>query len=197
MSLYWYPVVCCRPNGVITTTTLQSQAFLRNIHYHSKTGRFLVCWKPVFRSFFQNALISRPYKILTWNQFQLATNILNFHNMKRASIFLQPFSFFCNSKTGLNFTRIFDDFEISWFRLIKLSMVWYSFTIGNTKLLSFWLWPTLVNIYIWLWNWQRVSLEILLYDMKGLLFFKSSHCEIDHQIKSKLHIFCLVRPLWL
>ena len=54
----------------------------------------------------------------------MATNILNFHNKKRASRYLQPFQIFSSSNTGLNFTKILDNFQRSWSRLIKLSMVY-------------------------------------------------------------------------
>ena len=56
----------------------------------------------------------------------MATNILNFHNKKRASRYLQPFQIFSSSNTGLNFTKILDNFQKSWSRFIKLSTYKYS-----------------------------------------------------------------------
>ena len=53
----------------------------------------------------------------------MATNILNFHYKKRASRYLQPFQIFSSSNTGLNFTKTLDNFQRSWSRSIKLSMV--------------------------------------------------------------------------
>ena len=83
LSFYGYPVVCCRLNGVVTTT-LQSQAFLQNIQNHSKnrpvSGELKTCFSV---NFFQNALISKPNKILAWNQLHWATNVLNFYIKKR------------------------------------------------------------------------------------------------------------------
>ena len=62
-----------------------------------------------FAHFFQNALILRQNKILASNQFQMATNCLNFCNKKGAFKYLHPLWSFSNSNTGLICSKIFDD----------------------------------------------------------------------------------------
>ena len=110
LSFIWYPMGCCRSNGVVTTT-LQSPAFYRKIQKQLKMGLLHERWKPCFlHTFFQNALIFKQNRILTSIQLQMATVFLNLYVQKGASRYDQPMWSFINlnmASTLTNFLTIF------------------------------------------------------------------------------------------
>ena len=79
-AFHRYLLVYCRSSGLVTAHLLKVSSFWRFSENHiflpSSKNKFL-------KTFFQNALIRRQFDKNGWNQLQMATNIPDFHILKK------------------------------------------------------------------------------------------------------------------